>query len=103
MDFGTLLTDLFIIGLFAIGIYSFLILPRQRAFRERQKLVSQLAIGTQVITYGGLIGKVIKIEAEQGIVLVEIAPGVQVRVLAQAVSSEYQAAAIADSARKAMK
>jgi preprotein translocase subunit YajC len=103
MDFGTLLTDFFIIGLFAIGIYSFLILPRQRAFRERQKLVSQLAVGTDVITYGGVIGKVTQIEAEQGIVHLEIAPGVKVRVLAQAISSEYQPTAIAESAQKAMK
>jgi len=103
MDFGTLLTDLFIIGLFAIGIYAFLIMPRQRAFKERQKLVSQLHEGVEVITYGGIIGKVIKIEAEQGLVMLEIAPGVQARVLAQAISSEFQPQAIADSAQKAMK
>jgi preprotein translocase subunit YajC len=103
MDFPTLLTDLFIIGLFAIGIYTFTILPRQRAFKERQKLVSELTVGTEVTTYGGMIGKVTKIEADQGIVHLEIANGVTVRLLMQAIGSEYKPAEVADSAQKAMK
>ena len=103
MDFPTLLTDLFIIGLFAIGIYAFTILPRQRAFKERQKLVSDLVVGTEVTTYGGMIGKVTKIESEQGIVHLEIANGVTVRLLMQAIGSEYKPAEVADSAKRAMK
>lgn len=103
MDLTTLLTDLFIIGLFAIGIYAFTILPRQRAFKDRQKLVSELATGTEVTTYGGIIGKVVKLESDQGIVHLEIAPGVTVRILAQAIASEYKAADVAQSAQRAMK
>ena len=103
MDFGTLLTDLFIIGLFVIGIYAFSILPRQRAFKERQKLVSELAVGTEVTTYGGVIGKVTRIEADQGVVHLEIASGVTVRILAQAIGSEYKPVEVAESAKKAMK
>lgn len=103
MDYQTILVDLFILGLFAIGLYSFAILPRQRAFKERQKLVSHLKTGTEVITYGGQIGKVIKIEAEQGVVVLEIAKGVEARFLAQAISSEYEPKAIAESAQKGMK
>ncbi len=103
MDFSQILIDLFIIGLFAIAVYAFSILPRQRAFRQRQKLVTQLKPGAEVITYGGLIGKVTSVDAEQGVITLEIAPGVNARYLAQAISSEYEPQAIADSAKKAMK
>ncbi len=103
MEVPTILTDLFIIGLFALAVYAFSVLPRQRAFRERQKLVSKLKEGTEVITYGGLIGRVTKNQAEQGIVVLEVAPGVTMRFLVQSISSEYQPQAIAESAQKAMK
>ncbi len=103
MDASTILLDLFIIGLFVIAIYSFSVLPRQRAFRQRQKLVSQLKPGTEVITYGGMVGTVKKIDAENGMVTLEIAEGIEARFLAQSISSEFDAEAITESARRASK
>ena len=97
------LLDFLIIGMVMAGIYAFLILPRQRAFRERQRLVSQLKTGVEVITYGGIIGRVKKVEAEQGIVTLEVAKGVDVRVLSAAISTEYVPKEIAENAQKALK
>jgi preprotein translocase subunit YajC len=103
MDFSQILIDLFIIGLFAIAVYSFSVLPRQREFRRRQKLVSRLKPGAEVITYGGLVGTVKRVEAEKGMVTLEIAKGVEARFVAQAISAEYDANAIGDSAKRASK
>lgn len=89
--------------LLGMGAYwSFIIFPRQRDFANRQKLVSTLHAGDEVVTYGGIIGTVRQVEAEQGIVHVEIADGVVVRLLAAAVVQAYNAEEIASSARKAL-
>ena len=103
MDFSTILTDLMIIGLFVIAVYAFSVLPRQREFRNRQKLVDELKLGTQVITYGGMIGTVKKIDTDAGVVTLQIADGVEAQFLAQAISSEYDVEAIADSVKRAAK
>ncbi len=97
-----LVFDLFIIGLFAIGIYSFLIAPRQREFRRREKLVQTLKVGSEVLTYGGMIGTVKSI-ADTGIVTVEVAPGVEVRFVAAAITQEFDLQAYSESARRHMK
>jgi len=103
MDFNQLIFDLIVLGLFVLGIYVFSVLPRQREFRQRQKLVNELKPGTDVVTYGGLIGTVKRVDGNNGLVVLEIAKGVEVRFLAQAISTEYDQAAIAESVKKAAK
>jgi preprotein translocase subunit YajC len=103
MDFSQLGFDLIILVLFVLGIYVFSVLPRQREFSNRQKLVSQLKPGTEVITYGGLIGTVKQVDADNGVITLEIAQGIEARFLAQSISSEFDAQAVGDSAKKASK
>ena len=101
--FQNILLDLFLLALFAGGIYSFLILPRQREFRRRQKFVRSMEIGTQVLTYGGLIGTIRAIDSTSGVVTVEVADGIRLRVIAAAITGEFDAEAYAKSAQRAMK
>lgn len=103
MDFNQLIFDLIVLGLFVLGIYVFSVLPRQREFRQRQKLVNQLKPGTEVITYGGLIGTVKRVDSDNGTVVLEIAKGIEARFLAQAISTEFDQGAVAESAKKASK
>jgi len=98
-----LLFDLFIIFLFSVGVYSFLIMPRQRQFRKRQKLVRSLTPGTEVLTYGGLVGTITKVDSDTGIVLVEVAKGLELRFIAASITQEFDAKAYADSAKENMK
>ena len=101
MEFGQqLLSDLGILVLFALGFYVFSVMPRQREFSQRQKLVSQLKPGTEVITYGGLVGTVKQVDSENGVITLEIAKGVEARFLAQAISSEFDANTISENAKK---
>ncbi|HRF95361.1 MAG TPA: preprotein translocase subunit YajC, partial [Aggregatilineales bacterium] len=74
-----LLTFVMLLGLGAW--WSMVTFPKQRDFVKRQKFARALAEGDEVITYGGIIGKVIHVDAESGISTVEIAEGVQVRML----------------------
>ncbi|MCC6613554.1 MAG: preprotein translocase subunit YajC [Anaerolineae bacterium] len=90
-----------VVLLLGIGAYwSLVIFPRQRDFQKRQQYVRQLQEGDEMITYGGIIGRVVSVEADQGIAHVEIAPGVVVRMISVALVQPYEPDKVAESARK---
>ena len=68
-----------LILIFAI-MYFLLIRPQQKKLKQHQALVASLRRGDQVVTAGGLIGKVSKIK-DDAEVEVELAEGVKVRVV----------------------
>jgi preprotein translocase subunit YajC len=64
-----------------IGIMYFLLIrPQQKKMKEHKALVEGLRRGDQVVTQGGILGKVTKVQ-EDGLVEVEIADGVKVKVV----------------------
>lgn len=71
------------------GYWSFFVYPRQREFTKRQKYVRSLSLGDEVITFGGMIGKVVEIDGSNGIAKIEVADGVIVRFAIASVVSEY--------------
>ncbi len=68
-----------LILIFAI-MYFLLIRPQQKKLKEHQAMVEALRRGDQVVTQGGIIGKVTKVK-DGGEVELEIANGVRVRVV----------------------
>ncbi|SEO02476.1 protein translocase subunit yajC [Pseudorhodobacter antarcticus] len=84
-----------LILIFAI-MYFLLIRPQQKKLKEHKTMVEALRRGDQVLTQGGILGKVVKV-AEDGIIEVEIAEGVKVKVMkhtvAQVMSKTEPAAA----------
>ena len=68
-----------LILIFAI-MYFLLIRPQQKKVKEHQAMVEALRRGDQVVTQGGLIGKVSKVK-EDNEIEVELAEGVKVRVV----------------------
>jgi len=73
-----------LILIFAI-MYFLLIRPQQKKMKEHQEMVNNLRRGDQVVTQGGLIGKVVKVKEENEIE-VEVADGVKVRVVQNTIS-----------------
>jgi preprotein translocase subunit YajC len=70
-----------LILIFAI-MYFLLIRPQQKKLKEHQAMVAALRRGDQVVTQGGLIGKVTKVKEDgSNEVEVEIADNVKVRVI----------------------
>ena len=63
-----------------------LIRPQQKKQKEHRSMVEALRRGDQVLTQGGVIGKITKVK-EDGEVEVEIAPNVKVRVLKHTIAS----------------
>jgi preprotein translocase subunit YajC len=68
-----------LILIFAI-MYFLLIRPQQKKVKQHQNMVASLRRGDQVVTQGGLMGKVTKVKDENEIE-VEVADGVKVRVV----------------------
>jgi preprotein translocase subunit YajC len=67
-------------------MYFLLIRPQQKKLKEHQNMVSNLRRGDQIVTQGGVVGKISKVK-EDGEVEVEIAEGVRVRVIKQTIAS----------------
>jgi preprotein translocase subunit YajC len=63
-----------------VVFYFLMIRPQQQKVKQHRDMVENLKRGDQVVTGGGILGKVTKVEAGDQTVIVEIAPNVQVRV-----------------------
>ena len=63
-----------------------MIRPQQKKMKEHRAMVEALRKGDQIVTAGGLIGKVSKVKDENE-VEVELATGVKVRVVQSTVQS----------------
>ena len=74
--FGQLVPLILIFGI----MYFLLIRPQQKKAKEHQAMVTSLRRGDQVVTQGGLIGKVSKVKDDNEIE-VEVSDGVKVRVV----------------------
>jgi len=62
-----------------IAIFYFLLIrPQQRKAKEHQAMVSKLAAGDEVVTSGGILGRIV--EVHDTFVTLEIADGVRVKV-----------------------
>ena len=84
---GSILAQLpFILALFAI-MYFLLIRPQQKKLKDHQALITALRRGDMVVTAGGILGKVTKVKDDGTEVEVEIATGVNVRVLKSTITT----------------
>ncbi|MES2845313.1 MAG: preprotein translocase subunit YajC [Pseudomonadota bacterium] len=68
-----------LILIFAI-MYFLLIRPQQKKLKDHRAMVEALRRGDQVLTQGGIVGKVLKVH-EDGMLDVEIADNVKVKVM----------------------
>jgi len=75
---------IFVISLVTLGAFMFW--PQYQARRRRQKQMAALSVGDEVVTVGGIIGKLTYLSAEEDRARIEIAPGVEMQVVLAAVS-----------------
>jgi preprotein translocase subunit YajC len=67
-------------------MYFLLIRPQQKKIKEHQGMVDALRKGDQIVTQGGIKGKVVKVGADNELE-VEIATGVKVKVVQSTVQA----------------
>ena len=79
------LNSLLIPTMLIIGIMYFLMIrPQQKRLKEHQAMVAAVRRGDTVVTSGGIIGKVAKVDDQE--LQVEIAEGVKIKILRSTIS-----------------
>jgi preprotein translocase subunit YajC len=69
------------------GVFYFLLIrPQQKRVRAQQALVNAVEVGDEIMTTGGIFGTVVELDDDEGTVLVEIAPGTQIRMVKSGIS-----------------
>jgi preprotein translocase subunit YajC len=76
-----------IVLMFAV-FYLLLIRPQQKKAKEHQKMLDAIGKGAEIVTNGGLIGRVVLVK--DNVLTVELADKVRVRVLRSQVSGLYE-------------
>jgi preprotein translocase subunit YajC len=76
---------LIMLGLIFVVFYFLLIRPQMKRAKEHRNLVSALSKGDEVVTNGGLLGKIV--DMSDSFITVELAEGVQVKLQRHAVAS----------------
>lgn len=80
---GLLMQFLPLIALFVL-FYFLMIRPQQKRMKAHQQMIANVKRGDQVVLSSGMIGKVVRVEDKE--VGVEIAPGVNVKVVKAMIS-----------------
>ena len=75
--------DLFIIIAFALVFYFIVWRPQSKRAKEHRELVAGLNKGDEIITNGGLVGKITKVEEQ--FIIFEAADGIELRLQKSAV------------------
>lgn len=78
-------TLLFLGALFAI-MYFLMIRPQQKQMKAHRELMAGLKKGDEVVTQGGMLGKIHQVSERT--VTVEVANGVRIRVLKSSISAK---------------
>ena len=74
---------IFVLALLAL-VWFMLIRPQRRRQQEAQRLLETITVGKEIVTAGGLFGRVTAVDGDE--VRVEIADGVEVRLAKRAVA-----------------
>ena len=80
------LSTLIMFGLLFVFIYFFMVRPNKKARLEHQRMVDSIETGDEVMTRTGIYGTVRSVGDED--MKLEIAPGVEVRMVKAAIASK---------------
>ena len=78
---------LFIIVIAFLVLYLIVIRPQRRRQSQQQQMVSELRVGDEVLTAGGIYGTISQVEEDR--VTVEIAPKLEVEVARRAIAGVF--------------
>ena len=75
-----------------VVFYFLLIRPQQKKMKAHREMIAAVKRGDKVLTAGGIIGTVVKVEDSDDVLLVEIAKDIRVRVARSDIGPLEQAA-----------
>jgi|TARA_R110000868_G_scaffold57591_7_gene177871 preprotein translocase subunit YajC len=80
MDMQAILASPIPMLVLMVGVFYFLLIrPQQKRAKEHRDMIEALKRGDVVVTQGGMVGKVTKVEETEAVI--ELAKGVEVRVI----------------------
>jgi preprotein translocase subunit YajC len=68
----------------------FMFWSQWRARKRYQESMEALSVGDQVVTIGGIYGKLTRLDIEGGVASLEIAPDVEIKIALRAVSRQVE-------------
>ena len=91
---GAGLNNMILLGLMFLVIYFFLMRPQQRRQKQQNAFVDELSKGDKVVTTSGIHGKIMEINEDDGVVVLQIDKnkGVNIRIQKSAISKELSEA-----------
>ncbi|AWW31287.1 preprotein translocase subunit YajC [Echinicola strongylocentroti] len=84
---GGIMGQVFLFGGIILIMYFFMIRPQQKKQKDAKNFIESIKKGDQVVTIGGIHGKVYALEGET--VLIELDKGLKIKVEKSAVSAEF--------------
>ncbi|MDT0619162.1 preprotein translocase subunit YajC [Salinisphaera sp. W335] len=81
----SIMPTLIMVGLFFVFMYFMIIRPQMKRQKEHRQLLESLEKGNEVVTQGGIAGKVR--DLGENFIAIEVADGVLIKVQKQSVSS----------------
>ncbi len=81
---GGMSSIVFLVVLLAVG-YLFLLRPQMKRQKDQRNLIASVAVGDEIVTLGGMLGKITKVEDQ--FFSVQVAENTVVRIQRQAVST----------------
>ncbi|RAI86933.1 preprotein translocase subunit YajC [Algoriphagus yeomjeoni] len=82
-----ILGQVFLFGSIILIMYFFMIRPQQKKQKESKKFIEEIKKGDEVVTIGGLHGKVSSVEGDA--VMLELDRGLKVKVEKSAISLDF--------------
>ncbi len=82
-----ILGQVFLFGSIILIMYFFMIRPQQKKQKESKKFIEEIKKGDEVVTIGGLHGKVSSVETDK--VILELDRGLKVTVEKSAISLDF--------------
>jgi len=71
---------LIMLAVFGAVFYFMIYRPQAKRVKDHKNLMSALSKGDEVLTQGGIVGKIIKVSDEKDFIVVSIAEGIEVTV-----------------------
>lgn len=81
------LANLMPILLIGVVFYFFIIRPQNKKYKDHVNMVNSVSKGDKVVTSGGVIGTVTKVDAEKDQLQLEVAEGVKIKVVRSTIAS----------------
>jgi preprotein translocase subunit YajC len=78
---------LIMLAIFGLIFYFMIYRPQAKRVKEQKNLISALAKGDEVLTAGGILGKLTKVSDDKDFVKLELADGVEISIQKASVSS----------------